>query len=116
MTLALRVGLALALLSHLMTAAGAGGSSSEVRTVRLTYYLLRGVTYSGAYTGPGVAACSWDIPLGSVVSLPDGEAYTCLDRGLLGSSGWLDVWSASHGDGLWATRYGPWVDVLVIPP
>ena len=73
--------------------------------MRLTYYLLVGVTYSGAWTVPGTAACSWNLPLGSVIDLPEGEQFVCRDRGLLGSSGWLDVW---HRPDV-AQKYGRYV-------
>jgi len=43
-----------------------------------------GTTYSGVQVGPGVAACSWGMELGTVFLIegdPTGRVYVCLDRG-----------------------------------
>lgn len=67
-------------------------SEAEPATVRFTVYVDRGVMYSGYQTHWGAAACSWNYPIGTQLELPDGMVVTCLDRGLLGSSGWIDAW------------------------
>ena len=78
--------------------------------VRLTYYVEGGVTYGGGRTYPGSTACSWNFPLGSRFRFPHGEVFTCNDRGLLGSSGWLDLWRRADI----ARAYGPYVTVEVL--
>lgn len=91
-------------------------AAGETRTVRLTYYTLTGTTASGVWTGPGVGACSWDLELGTRLRLPDGETFTCLDRGGgLGSAGWLDAWVGSRAEGRWlAGKYGNYVEAEIV--
>jgi hypothetical protein len=60
--------------------------------VRVTYYVLSGTTYSGTRVRPGVAACSWNLPIGTRLRFFDGREVVCEDRGQLGNSGWADLW------------------------
>lgn len=85
-------------------------SSARVARVRLTYYVEEGRTYGGGTTFPGSTACSWNFPLGTRFALPDGEVFVCNDRGLLGSSGWLDLWRRPD----LVRRYGSFVTVRVL--
>jgi hypothetical protein len=78
--------------------------------VRLTYYTLSGLTYSGYMTRPGTAACSWNLELGTRLRLPDGEEFVCQDRGLLGARGWVDLWR----EPALAHKYGDYVVVEVL--
>jgi hypothetical protein len=79
--------------------------------VRLTHYVESGTTYGGGHTYPGSTACSWNWPLGTRFQFPDGEVFTCNDRGLLGSSGWLDLFRRPD----LAAAYGPYATVTVLP-
>jgi len=79
--------------------------------VRLTYYVEYGVTASGGHPYAGSTACSWNFAIGTRFRLPDGEVFTCNDRGLLGSSGWLDLWRAAST----VAKYGPYATAEVIP-
>lgn len=79
--------------------------------VRVTYYNLIGRTFSGIPLYMGSTACSWNFRIGTKFRFPSGETVTCIDRGLLGASGWLDVWK---NPGL-AHRYEPYTTVMVIP-
>jgi len=90
--------------------ATAAAASRTVR-VRLTYYVEYGVTASGGHPYAGSTACSWNFPFGTRFRLPDGEVFTCNDRGLLGSSGWLDLWRRPD----LARAYGPYATAEVVP-
>lgn len=94
------------------------GTALQVMQVRTTYFLERGVTYSGAYTRPGVAACSFDLALGTRLRFSDGREVVCLDRGRLGNGypySWVDVWAASPAEGRrLAATYGSVTVVEVI--
>jgi hypothetical protein len=79
--------------------------------VRLTYYTLTGTTYGGGRPYVGSTACSWNFRLGTRFVLPDGETVICNDRGLLGSSGWLDLFARPD----LVRRYGPYASVQVVP-
>lgn len=79
--------------------------------VRLTYYVHGGATYGGGHTYIGSAACSWNFALGTRFRLPNGEVVTCNDRGLLGSSGWLDLFNRPD----LARAYGPFATLEVLP-
>jgi hypothetical protein len=60
--------------------------------VKLTYYVMNsGVTASGGHVYTGSTACSTNFALGTRFILPDDSEVTCNDRGVLGTSGWLDV-------------------------
>lgn len=78
--------------------------------VRLTYYTLSGRTASGEGVYMGATACSWNYRIGQRFMFSDGEVVRCNDRGLLGSSGWLDIWNQP-----WlANKYGPYTTVTVL--
>lgn len=79
--------------------------------VRLTYYVEAGRTYSGGQTYPGSTACSWNFAIGTRFVFADGEEFVCNDRGLLGYSGWLDLWRRPDI----ARKYGAYATVQVIP-
>ena len=85
-------------------------------TVRLTVYLPTGhVMHSGYYPFWGAAACSWNFPEGTVLELPDGHRVTCLDRGLLGASGWVDIYTPDWATARWVQAYyGPWTTVAIV--
>ena len=76
--------------------------------VRVTYYYATGNRmYSGHWPFPGAAACSWNLPLGSVLAFADGRRVMCLDRGMLGSAGWIDLFAETRAAGRdIATSYG----------
>lgn len=78
--------------------------------VRLTYYVESGLTYSGRQTYSGATACSWNWPLYTRFMLPDGDVFTCIDRGMLGSNGWLDLWRRPD----LVRDYGPYALVTVL--
>lgn len=80
-------------------------------TVRLTYYNLTGLTYAQTQTRYGITACSWNFPLYTRFRFDNGEVFVCEDRGMLGSSGWLDLWNRPDI----ARLYGPYVTVEVNP-
>lgn len=97
---------ALRWVQHLLVLVGLGVALhlAELRAVaasmRLTYYLPTGSpTASGPWPYSGSAACSWNLPFGTLVELPDGTQLTCIDRGHLGSSGWVDAFVHSHAEG-----------------
>lgn len=90
-------------------------SAETTTTNRLTVYLDRGVMYSGYHTHWGAAACSWNYPLGTVLELPDGFQVMCLDRGLLGSSGWIDIWCPDWATARWLQHhYGDWTTATIV--
>ncbi len=98
--------LALAVLS------GVGQAWGQELTITVTHYALGGTTYSGQPVGPGVGACSWNIPLYATVRFPDGREYRCLDRGSgLGSVGWLDIWVPSVDEARRLGRYTATVEI-----
>lgn len=78
---------------------------AEPETMRVTFYTLRGVMYSGQYTHMGAAACSWRFPIGTRIVMSDGFVVTCLDRGLgdyYWPGYWVDIWVPSY---YWGLRY-----------
>jgi hypothetical protein len=79
--------------------------------VRLTHYVEYGVTYGGGHPYDGSTACSWNWPLYTTFVFPDGETFVCNDRGLLGNTGWLDLWRRPDV----VRRFGPFTTVQVIP-
>jgi len=89
----------------------AAAVASRTVRVRLTYYVEYGVTASGGHPYAGSTACSWNFAIGTRFRLPDGETFTCNDRGLLGSSGWLDLWRRPD----LARAYGPYATAEVVP-
>ena len=76
---------------------------------RITGYDLYGYTYGGTITTAGeTAACSWDIPLFSTVTVA-GDTYICEDRGDLGDGypySWVDIYAPNP----WVipATYGDW--------
>lgn len=85
---------------------------------RITSYLPTGsVTYSGQWPYPGSAACSWNYPLYSRVTFSDGREVVCIDRGLLGWSGWIDLY-VTNWDAVYYLRqlYGDWQEVIIEEP
>lgn len=108
-----RIRRSLAALAVLATVASAGVvGAQEAMTVTVTHYADSGVTYSGGQTRPGVAACSWNIPMYSTVHFADGRAYRCEDRGQLGSSGWVDIWVGDTALARQMGRYTATVEVV----
>lgn len=90
-------------------------SEAATTTVRFTVYVDRGVMYSGYQTHWGAAACSWNYPIGTQLELPDGMVVTCLDRGLLGSSGWIDAWMPDMATArAYQAHYGNWTTATVV--
>jgi hypothetical protein len=72
-------------------------------------------TYDGTsiYSPEAIAAASWDIPIDSTVVVDGLGTYRIADRGMLGSSGWVDVasWSRAEAYSLTSVR-----TVCVYPP
>lgn len=72
-------------------------------------------TYDGTpiATPEPIAAASWNIPIGSSVSVEGVGTFRIADRGMLGSSGWVDiaVWSRAEAYQLTGVR-----TVCVVPP
>jgi len=60
-----------------------------------------------------IAAASWNIPIDSVVSVEGLGSFRVADRGMLGSSGWIDIatWSRQEASALTSTR-----TVCIYPP
>ena len=83
---------------------------------RITAYTEAGYAADGTWTTAGVtAACSYDIPLGATVVLPNGDAYVCHDRGDLGDgypTSWIDVFTPPPWQWVSAV-YGDWATVTV---
>jgi 3D (Asp-Asp-Asp) domain-containing protein len=96
----------------LLFAASAAPLAAEELTVTVTHYAINGTTYGGTQTHAGVVACSWNIPLWSTVIFPDGRTYVCEDRGQLGNSGWIDIWTPSYNEAIQRGRYTTTVSVI----
>jgi hypothetical protein len=108
-------GIALGLMLLAMVIAGGRIQAEPATTNRVTYYVIQGVMYSGQYTHWGAAACSWNYPMGTRLRLPDGFLVTCLDRGHLGSNGWIDIWAPDHATGRWLARqYGDYTSAEIV--
>lgn len=86
--------------------------AQEQLAVTVTHYALSGVTYSGGTTHVGMAACSWNLPLGATVRFADGREYRCEDRGQLGSTGWIDIYVPDVGTARQLGRYTATVEVI----
>jgi hypothetical protein len=73
-------------------------------SVRVTFYTLTGIVRYGepgdATTRMCVAACSTNFPAHSILRFNDGFVVECRDTGLLGSTGWIDIWAPSYAWGL----------------
>ena len=82
-------------------------------TARVTYYVEIGYTASGQWTHDGGAACSYDLPFGTIVRFVEtGLSVVCNDRGMLGSGSptWVDIWAPSG----WPQRVlGDWAEIEV---
>ena len=79
-----------------LLASAPAASAQETLEVTVTHYAVSGLTYAGGHTYEGMAACSWNILLGTVVRFADGREYRCEDRGSgLGSIGWVDIYVPS---------------------
>ena len=73
---------------------------AEQIVVTVSYYLPTGSPmFSGLEPFSGAAACSWNFELGTRLAFNDGRVVECLDRGLLGSSGHVDVFVRSVAEG-----------------
>lgn len=88
------------------------------RTMRITGYSryeYSGHTYDGTpiLTGEPIVAASWDVPIDSTVEIEGLGTYRVADRGMLGSSGWIDVAVWSRADAFAITG---WREVCVYPP
>lgn len=85
-------GLIGALLMFGAHATGDGGYCAPMRTTGYVRGEYSPYTYDGSSVWEeGIAAASWDIPLQSIVSVEGLGSYRVADRGLLGSSGWIDI-------------------------
>jgi hypothetical protein len=96
----------------------------------ITFYTLNGPTFSGEWVHEafvdsngnyhyGVAACSWNIPLYSIVQLlATGQRYICKDRGRLGFRDWIDVYICCTWRGREEiTRvYGSYTPIIIVDP
>jgi hypothetical protein len=92
-------------------------ASSWCQEARITAYVRSEYgpyTYDGtSIWEEGIAAASWNIPIDSVVEVEGLGTYRIADRGMLGSSGWVDiaVWSRAEAYELTSTR-----TVCIYPP
>jgi hypothetical protein len=97
------------------TAPSAVHADAWTATARVTYYVYGQTMYDGNPVYVGAAACSWDLPLGTVVSFSDGFTAICEDRGLLGDGDpytWVDLYGA-----WWApATYGDFAVVTIVTP
>ncbi len=87
------------------------------RQVQVTFYTcetgfctVNNLMYSGVPAYEGAAACSWEMPIGTVFSLagdPDGRNYACLDRGNGPRTSWVDIYFKEEKDGwTWQEQIG----------
>jgi 3D (Asp-Asp-Asp) domain-containing protein len=100
------------------TTASADTRYIPAKRVVVTWYLPTGnATYSGTMPRLGTAACDWSIPMGTVVLFPDARVVRCEDRGILGSSGHVDIYVDNRDAGREvATAYpGPVTVSLFLP-
>jgi hypothetical protein len=85
---------------HLETEVESRGTLS-----RLTYYHWTGSpTASGLWPAVGLAACSWNYPMGTQLRLSNGVNsvdVVCADRGHLGGCCWIDVYAPTRAYGEW---------------
>ena len=95
-----------ALLAALLMLRGLGVPAS-VETFSVSAYTNRtgappyqGLTASGEYTRPGVAACGPSYSFGTFL-LVDAKWYVCADRGGAITDGHLDLWF-QEDEGAWA--------------
>lgn len=66
---------------------------------------------NGEWPRTGAAACSWDLPIGTWVYLPDGVPLQCLDRGHLAATH-IDAYvnTTEEGRNL-IHQYGDWTEI-----
>lgn len=74
----------------------AAPADRQCRTMRTTGYVRSEYgpyTYDGTpiWSPEPLAAASWDVPMGSYVEVDGLGVYRVADRGMLGSSGWIDI-------------------------
>jgi 3D (Asp-Asp-Asp) domain-containing protein len=89
--------------------AGADGYCRIVRTTGYVRSEFSPWTFDGTsiYTDEPIVAASWDIPIGAHVFIPGIGRFRVADRGMLGSSGWIDiaVWSRAEAYQLTGWRH-----------
>ena len=84
----------------------------ESRMVRVTYYGPTGnPTASGIWPYEGMAACSWEMPLGVWVRIEE-TLLRCLDRGHL-TEPWVDVYCETILCRHWVAGIGPYTDATI---
>lgn len=94
------------------------GASQRCMAARITGYVRTDgdpYTYDGTsiYTEEAIAAASWNIPIDSMVEVEGYGAVRIADRGMLGSTGWIDIAVWSRAEALSLTSYRT---VCVTPP
>lgn len=102
----------------LLGAERAEPTSGWCQEMRITAYLRTAFsshTFDGTpiTTPERIAAASWNIPIDSIVDVDGLGTYRIADRGMLGSTGWVDiaVWDIAHAYALTS-----WRQVCVYPP
>ena len=79
-----------------------------------------GYMYGGKLVYEGAAACSWNLPLGTLFTIvgdPTQRVYVCEDRGLLPDT-WVDIFWYDPADGwVWQASVGrhATIEILVAP-
>lgn len=74
----------------------------------------QGLTASGVYAVPGVAACGPGYPFGTLVWAPGHGWLTCLDRGPAITNDHIDVWMEDRGAAIeWGRQR---LHVLIVRP
>jgi 3D (Asp-Asp-Asp) domain-containing protein len=106
---------ALLLLSSFASTAPA--AEGWCQSARITAY-VRGEYSPWTFDGTsiweeGIAAASWNIPIGSLVDVENYGTVRIADRGVLGSSGWIDIAVNSRAEAFALTS---WRTICVRPP
>jgi 3D (Asp-Asp-Asp) domain-containing protein len=88
----------------------APASDAGCRQMRITGYVRTAFSHytwdgTSIYSDEPIVAASWDIPMGYYVQIDGLGTYRVADRGLLGSSGWVDVAVWSPDDAYALTGY-----------
>lgn len=98
----------------LITPEDVQAAAYQQKTARLTFYTATGNPMAnGEWPYEGAAACSYDIPLGTWVYLPDGMPLQCLDRGNLEITH-IDAYAESYSEGKeLIEQYGDWTEVWI---
>lgn len=95
-------------------------SAAWCQEMRITGYVRsdfgpHGQTYDGTpiMSDEPIVAASWNVPIGHFVEIADLGRFRVADRGMLGSSGWLDVavWDRATAYSITGTRWA-----CVYPP